>query len=121
MMVELRLRGIPSPGRPSQNRREIKDMWRNKRAIWFVSLAASSFLLGASNGANAQGERPERPGLLAPGPGEAAPPPPTGAAPVPPPTLLRCKGPISSVLDFAYEGLKTTTAVFGWNPPPGGG
>jgi hypothetical protein len=63
-------------------------------------------------------ERPERPGFLVPRPGAPA---GTAAPPAPMPTLLRCKGPISSVFDLAYEGLKTTTAVFGANPGGGEG
>jgi hypothetical protein len=95
-----------------------------RRGIWFASVAAWTVLLGGAIGANAQDRAPERPperpGFLVPRPGEAAPAPSPGA-PVPPPTLLRCKGPISSVLDLAFEGLKTTTAVFGANPGGGEG
>lgn len=99
--------------------REI-HMRGNTRAIWFASLAASTVLLSATNGANAQDRPAERPGFVVPRPGEAAPAQPL-AVPPPPAALLRCKGPISNVFDLAFEGLKTTTAVFGANPGGGEG
>ena len=80
-------------------------MKHNTRGIWFISLVALIVLLSTASGANAQ-DRP----YLSEEPGKSI------AHPSP---AMRCKGPITSVSDVGYEGLKFTT--FNWSNTTGGG
>lgn len=85
-------------------------MKSHSHAIWIAGLAGLACLLGAVDRVSAQ----ERPFIVEPK-GEA----PTPAAPQP--ALMGCGGPITKVMDLGYEGLKTTTAVYGTNPGGGEG
>ncbi len=98
-------------------------MQRNSR--WLVGPVALSMMLGATGIASAQERpperptaRPERPILSVPKPAE---PGARAPAPVPPSQAYRCAGPVSKVVDLAFEGVKTTTAVFGTSPGGGEG
>jgi hypothetical protein len=76
--------------------------------IWLAGLAGLLGLLSAVDGTNAQ----ERPFIVEP----------KGDAPaLAPPALLGCNGPISRVMDLAFEGVKTTPAIYGTNPGGGEG
>jgi hypothetical protein len=73
------------------------------RSIPLAALAASFLLLGAGV---AGAQEPERRFLEEPKQGAAE---PAG----PPPAVLSCTGPITKVIDVAYENVKTTSTVFG--------
>ena len=79
-----------------------------------AALASSVILLGAAAAANAQ----ERSFFQAPKPGAAKDRANTEGPEAP---ILGCNGPITKVLDIAYEGFKSTSAVFGSNPGGGEG
>src|ERR1044071_2573571 len=80
-------------------------MKHNTSGIWFINLVALIVLLGTAMRTNAQ----DRPFFSAePGKSIAHPSP-----------ALRCKGPITSVQDVGFEGLKFTT--FNWSSTAGGG
>jgi hypothetical protein len=114
-------------------------MWHNRSPIWFAGLTGLGVFLGASSLAQAQAPTPA-PGPAAttpapaPAPGGAIPErrflmqeptadPTPGAAPVPQPLppQLACTGPVSRVIDAAFEGVKVTNAHFGANPGGGEG
>ena len=80
-------------------------MKNNIRGIWFIGMAALLVLIGVANEANAQ-DRP----FLSEEPGKSI------AHPSP---ASRCKGPITSVQDVGFEGLRLTT--FNWSSTLGGG
>jgi hypothetical protein len=88
-------------------------------------LAGTIVLLGAADRAIAQ-QPAQQPAQPAQPPRE--PPPfalpqprdPAARPPAPPPTLI-CRGPISTVLDLAYEDVKVTSAVYGTTPGGGEG
>jgi hypothetical protein len=84
-------------------------MKSHRHVTWITGLAGLACLLAAVDGASAQ----ERPFMVEP----------RGEAPAPPapPAPLACSGPITKVMDLAYEGVKTTTAVYGTNPGGGEG
>lgn len=77
------------------------------RAIRLAGLAASVVLLGTATAGAQDRER------------RFFEEPKQDAAPAGGPAPLACTGPISKVVDVAYEGVKTTSAVFG--PGLGGG
>ena len=52
---------------------------------------------------------------------QAAKPGAPAPAPVPAPLVLGCRGPVSHVLDTAFEGVKFTSAVYGTSPGGGEG
>ena len=79
-------------------------MKHNRSGISFLGLVATIVLLSTAQGINAQ-ERP----YLSEEPDKSI------AHPSP---ALRCKGPITSVQDVGYEGLKFTT--FNWSNTTGG-
>jgi hypothetical protein len=81
------------------------------RAIRWAGLAASVILLGA---ASAGAQERERRFFEEPKQG-AAPAKPAG------PVILECTGPITKVIDVAYEDVKTTSVVYGSNPGGGEG
>ena len=85
------------------------------RATGFAALAASVVLLTTAT-ANAQGRGffQDVPRQGAAKQGAAG----DSIAQAPP---LECSGPIAKVLDVAFEGAKTTSAVFGTNPGGGEG
>lgn len=99
-------------------------MRRNKSVVCLLGLIG---ILGAANATYAQAPAP------APAPGTSPIPErgfltqeptnaPPGVAPVPPPpAFLACTGPISRVIDVAFEGVKVTAAHFGSNPGGGEG
>jgi hypothetical protein len=95
-------------------------MKHNRHAIWFISLVALTVLLSTCNGVNAQErqtfpkEEVERARKQE---GEQA---RTGAA-LPMPAVLGCRGPITQVLDVAFEGVKFTSANYFTNPGGGEG
>ena len=80
-----------------------------KSRATIAALASSVILFGAAIGANAQERR------FFQAPKKGAVPERTDA-----PTL-ECSGPISRVIDVAFEGGKTTSAVFGSSPGGGEG
>lgn len=82
------------------------------RAIRFASLAASVILLGTATAGAQDRERRffEEPKQDA-APAERGP----GAA------TLNCTGPITKVVDVSYEGVKTTSALYGSSPGGGQG
>lgn len=91
----------------------MKDIFRATR---FAGLAASVVLLATAT-ANAQGrgffqDVPKQGAAKQGAPGDRA----TADAPT-----LGCSGPIARVLDVAFEGAKSTSAVFGTNPGGGEG
>jgi hypothetical protein len=83
-------------------------MKRYSQMVCFAGLTGLFALLGTVDSANAQ----ERPFFTIE---------PNKDAPIQTTTPLGCSGPITKVLDIAYEGLKTTTAVYGTNPGGGEG
>lgn len=87
-------------------------MKHSNRTISFASLASLILLLGMPSGSNAQERRmleePKQNGT-------------PGAAPLAVPKPLACTGPITKVIDIAYENVKVTSALFGSNPGGGQG
>lgn len=81
-------------------------MKSHRHVNWLAGFAGLACLLAAVDGATAQ----ERSFMVEPK-GEAA----------APPVLSGCAGPITKVMDIGYEGVKTTTAVYGTNPGGGEG
>jgi len=90
----------------------------HRRVICLAGLAGLACVLAAADNASAQ-ERSffVEPKEGAPTPGPA---PAPGGAPQQP-VASECAGPITRVMDIGYEGVKTTTAVFGTNPGGGQG
>jgi hypothetical protein len=91
----------------------------NKRVICLAGLAGLACVLAAVGNAPAQ----ERSFFVVPkgdAPTPALPPGPGGQVPQPSP-VSACAGPITRVIDIGYEGVKTTTAVYGQNPGGGEG
>jgi hypothetical protein len=82
------------------------------RIIPLAGLTASLLLLGTTL-VNAQ--EPERRFMVEPKQGEA----PAAAPAAQGPAVLACNGPITKVIDVAFENVKTTSAVYG--VPAGGG
>src|SRR5262245_2048503 len=80
-------------------------MKNHKGGILFISVMAFLVVLSRVDNTNAQ-DRP----FFSPEPGKSI------AHPSP---ALRCKGPITSVLDVGFEGLKFTP--FNWSSTAGGG
>jgi hypothetical protein len=88
---------------------------KTKPRATIAALASSVILLGTAAGANAQERRffqdvPKQ-GAAKDRANTEAPDAPT----------LGCNGPIARVLDIAFEGIKTTSAVFGSSPGGGEG
>jgi len=86
-----------------------------KLVISFLSIMALIVLLSSPNRVYAQ-DRQERP-MFSKEDMDAS----RRAAPVNPNQVLGCSGPITKVVDVAYEDLKITSAVFGNNPGGGEG
>src|ERR1700741_1974835 len=91
-------------------------MKNNNRIVWSRSLVALIGLLCAASAAEAQ-ERQERTMI----PKERVEAARRSATAGPNQVMLGCTGPITQVIDVAYEDLKFTSAVFGTNPGGGEG
>jgi tetrahydromethanopterin S-methyltransferase subunit D len=99
--------------------KENSQMKHNRHVLWIITLVALTVLLSTGNRINAQErqtfpkeevERAKKEGQV-----EAK-----TAAPAPPmPALLGCRGPITQVIDVAFEGVKFTSANY--FTPNGGG
>jgi hypothetical protein len=83
-------------------------MKSHRHVIWLAGLAGLACLLAAADGAPAQ----ERSFMVEP----------KGEAPAAvPPQPYGCNGRITRVMDIGFEGVKTTTAIYGTNPGGGEG
>jgi hypothetical protein len=84
-------------------------MKHNRHAIWFISLVALTVLLSTCNGVNAQERQTfpkEEVERTRKEEGEQA---KTAAPQAAMPAVLGCRGPITQVMDVAFEGLKFTS------------
>ena len=112
-------------------------MRRDRSPLWLAGLAGLMGFLGVASASYAQAPTPAPAQPPAASPAPAIPPilerrflmvppenapPGTAPAPVPPPSaLLACTGPITRVVDVAFEGVRTTRAHYGSNPGGGEG
>jgi len=91
--------------------------------VWFIGLAALLVLLTVDNGVRAQVQEEFRTFTKedvdrARGNTTV---PPTVQQHVVPPAPLGCRGPVGSVIDVGYEGVKFTSALYGASPGGGDG